>query len=347
MRDATDYYNLLSDTLKNGSNQIKYLYNKIENAKSEGKYINVRTGGLIQEKDSYNNNYFFNYNEDFPLCYNFSCCGLARRKVIKKMMDFYLSCLKEFDISQDEELMKEKIKNEIEMAKNDYEYLNKNNNGYDDLKLFKTIPHPGEEKDSEPSINSSSFINDDSLEEDDNSFIDDKSLSEEKEKEKKHRLRKNGKNVVNEYKKELDDLLEENYDGEEDLNQEENENSEEDNGENNEESEEENLLNINTKVSSSKKKKKLCKSKLLNKKTKRNIIDDSDEEEEKDSNSKKEEIKEEDVKNILKKYNDIVKEKEENKKEKKYENLADKEYFNNLKENLKLKQGTLDAFLSL
>ena len=56
------------------------------------------------------NNYFFNYNEDFPLCYNFSCCGLARRKVIKKMMDFYLSCLKEFDISQDEELMKEKIK---------------------------------------------------------------------------------------------------------------------------------------------------------------------------------------------------------------------------------------------
>ena len=339
MRDATDYYNLLSDTLKNGSSQIKYLYDKIENAKSEGKYINIRTGYLIQEKDYYNKDYFFNYDQDFPLCYSFSCCGLARKRVIKKMMDFYLSCLREYDVSHDEDLMKEKIKNELELAKNDYEYLNKNNNGYDDLKLFKTIHHENEEPDNEPSVNSSSFINDESSEEvNNNSFIDDKSISEEKEKEKKHRLRKNGKNVVNEYKKELDDLLEENYDGEEDLNQEENEESEEDNGENNEESEEENLLNINTKVSSSKKKKKLCKSKLLNKKTKRNIIDDSEEEEEEDSNSKKEEIKEEDVKNILKKYNDIVKEKEENKKEKKYENLADKVYFSNLKEYLKLKQ---------
>ena len=45
-----------------------------------------------------------------------------------------------------------------------------------------------------------------------------KEVKEDK-KEEKHRLRKNGKNVVNEYKKELDDLLEENYDGEEDLNQ--------------------------------------------------------------------------------------------------------------------------------
>ena len=44
MRDATDYYNLLSDSLKNGVNQIKYIYDKIENAKYEGKYINIRTG---------------------------------------------------------------------------------------------------------------------------------------------------------------------------------------------------------------------------------------------------------------------------------------------------------------
>ena len=103
MRDATDYYNLLSDTLKNGSSQIKYLYDKIENAKLEGKYINIRTGYLIQEKDYYNKDYFFNYDQDFPLCYSFSCCGLARKRVIKKMMDFYLSCLREFDVSHDED----------------------------------------------------------------------------------------------------------------------------------------------------------------------------------------------------------------------------------------------------
>ena len=145
MRDATDYYNLLSDTLKNGANQIKYLYEKIENAKSEGKYINIRTGYLIQLKDYNDKDYFFNYDEDFPLCYNFSCCGLARKKVIKKMMDFYLSCLKEFDNSHDEDLMKEKIMNELELAKNDYEYLNKNNNGNDNLSFFINNKHLGEE----------------------------------------------------------------------------------------------------------------------------------------------------------------------------------------------------------
>ena len=337
MRDATDYYNLLSDTLKNGLNQIKYLYDKVENAKLEGKYINIRTGCLIQEKDSFNNNYFFNYDQDFPLCYYFSYCGLARKRVIKKMMDFYLSCLKEYDISQDEESMKEKIKNELESAKTDYEYLNKKNKGYDDLKLYKSIPQQGEESDNEASINSSSFINDESIEEDENSFIDNKSIKEEKEKKKKSRLMKNGKKVVNEYKKELDDLLEDNYDGEEELNNEENENyDEEENGEISDE-ENENSDN-NNKINNSKKKKQLYKSKFLNKKTKRNVISDSEEED-------KEIINEEEIQNFFKKYDDKKEKDDELEKKEKKENSINKEYLDNLKENMNLKQSTLDAFL--
>ena len=334
MRDATDYYNLLSDTLKNGANQIKYLYEKIENAKSEGKYINIRTGYLIQLKDYNDKDYFFNYDEDFPLCYNFSCCGLARKKVIKKMMDFYLSCLKEFDNSHDEDLMKEKIMNELEMAKNDYEYLNKNNNGNDDLKLFRTNKHPGEESDNEPSINTSSFINDESLDEEEenkNSFIDDESISEKKEKKRKCKLIKNGKKVINEYKEELNDLLEENYDGEEELNQEDDEDNEEyqEISDNEEESEKNKDKEINLK--------KIKKEKLLNKKIKRNIINDSDEDE--NDLNKKEKI-EEDIQNLFKKY-------ENSKDENKEQNLADKEYINQLKENMSLKQKTLDDFLKL
>ena len=343
MRDATDYYNLLSDTLKNGLNQVKYLYGKVENAKLEGKYINIRTGCLIQEKDSFNNNYFFNYDQDFPLCYYFSYCGLARKRVIKKIMDFYLSCLKEYDISQDEESMKEKIRNELELAKNDYEYLNKNNKGYNDLKLYKTIPQQGEsESDNEVYVNSSSFINDESVEDEDensNSFIDNKSIEEEKEKKKKCRLMKNGKKVVNEYKKELDDLLEEdNYEGEDDLNNEENEEEEDDNDNVNEEDNEENNENNvnNSNINSSKKKKKLYKSKLLNRKKKRNVISDSDEE---DSH---EEINEEEIQNFFKKYEDKEEKDEELEKKK---NSINKEYLDNLKENMNLRQSTLDAFL--
>ena len=343
MRDATDYYNLLSDTLKNGSSQIKYLYDKIENAKSEGKYINIRTGYLIQEKDYYNKDYFFNYDQDFPLCYSFSCCGLARKRVIKKMMDFYLSCLREYDVSHDEDLMKEKIKNELELAKNDYEYLNKNNNGYDDLKLFRTIPHENEEPDNEPSVNSSSFINDESSEEENNnSFIDDKSISEEneeKEKKKKCKLIKNGKKVINKYKEELNDLLEENYDGEDELYQKENEDSENDE-DNNEIEDEENYSFINDKSNEFKKEKNLNKTKLLTKKTKRNVISDSEEDDLNILDAKK---NEEDIQDLLKKYDNPE---NENKEEKK-ENLADKEYINQLKENLNLKQKTLDAFLKI
>ena len=328
MRDATDYYNLLSDTLKNGAGQIKYLYDKIENAKLEGKYINIRTGYLIQIKDYNNKDYFFNYDEDFPLCYNFSCCGLARKKVIKRMMDFYLSCLKEYDNSHDEDLMKEKIIQELELAKSDYEYLNKNNKGYDDLKLFETKKNEKEESESDNEhsvLNTSSFINDESEEEDENSFIDDESIkSEKKEKKKKCKLIKNGKKVINEYREELNDLLEENYDGEEELNQEESENDEE-----------------NQEISDNDKEEENEKNKLLNKKIKRNII--NDDEDEVESNKKKEKI-DEDIQNLFKKYdNNNANSNDENK----VQNLADKEYINQLKENLTLKQKTLDDFLKL
>ena len=144
MRDATDYYNLLIDTLKNGRNQIKYIYDKIDNAIEKGKYINIRTGCLIKEKDCKDYNYFFNDDVDYPQFYKFPCCGLARDRVIKKIMNFYIGCLREYHITKDEEQMKIYIDNEIESAKKNYEYLNKNNNGFDDLKLFNIHPHENE-----------------------------------------------------------------------------------------------------------------------------------------------------------------------------------------------------------
>ena len=173
MRDSTDYYNLLIDTLKNGRNQIKYLYDKIDDAIQKGKYVNIRTGCLIKEKDSHDYNYYFNDDCNYPLCYNFSCCGLARERVIKRIINFYVRCLKEYERTKDEEKMKELIDNEVESAKKNYEYLNKNNNGYDDLKLFNIPPHKGEAKEEEPSYNTSSFINDDNSENENDSFIDD------------------------------------------------------------------------------------------------------------------------------------------------------------------------------
>ena len=403
MRDATDYYNLLSDTLKNGHNQIKYLYDKIDYAIQERKYLNIRTGCLIKKK-LHNNNYYFNYDKDFPLCYNFSCCGLARRRVIKKILDFYLSCLKIFDKNKDENIMKKLIKKEIENAKKNYMDLNKNNKGFDDLKLFNIPPHKNEPQEVEDSYNSSSFINDNSNSNNENdSFINDGELEEEEEiieekegeegekgenanegeenedeqnennegneceegdnendkengseenrneenkrKKKKNKLMKNGKRVINEYKNELDDLLEENYDGEYDLINEENEENED----------EDNYLDLelDTKYSSLKKKK--LNKHYLNKKSKRSIINDSEEENEKDEKKEKEEDKKnnceeedvvEEIKNLLKKEEEDEEKKESNNKINN-KDIINKEYYKGLKENISLKQRTLDSFLKI
>ena len=368
MRDATDYYNLLNDTLKNGRNQIKYIYDKLDNAIEKDKFINIRTGCLIKEKDCNNYNYYFHYDNEYPLCYKFPCCGLARDRVIKKIIDFYIRCLKEYHRTKDEEKMKLLIDDEIESAKKNYEHLNKNNHGFDDLKLFNIPPHNNEPQENEESFNSSSFINDNNSNNQNNSFINDNEIEENenedneensglegKNRKKKGTLIKNGKKVVNIYKKELDDLLEENYDGEEDLKKEENEESE-----NNFD------LDLGTKYSSSKKK-KLCKNNLLNKKLKRNIINDSDEEneheneeeKEKDENNNDENISEkqnqnlsQEIKNLIKKdeeedqYNNEIINNKEIKSKKKKEPI-NYEYYKGLKENFKLKQGTLDAFLNI
>ena len=352
MRDATDYYNLFRDTLKYGRNQIQHIYSKIGQAVEKGKYVNIRTGYLIKEKDCNDYNYYFNDDTEYPLCYYFSCCGLARERVIKKILDFYVICLREYDRTKDDEKMKELIDNEINSAKQNYENLNKNNKGNDDLKLFNIPPHLNEPKETENSVNSSSFINDNSSSScnENNSFIDDNEInednkenednSEEKHKNKKAKLVKNGKNVVNKYKQELDDLLEDNYDGEDDLI--------------NEGNDEDIDLDLETKGSSLKKK-KLCKTKLLNRKTKRNVVNDSDEEKEEEEKPEKEIEQnnyndnennlEKEIKNLIKK--DEENEEESDIKNKKKKEAITEEYYKDQKEKLRLKQGNLDAFLNI
>ena len=400
MRDATDYYNLLTDTLKNGRNQIKYIYEKIEKAIEKGKYINIRTGGLMKEKDCRNNNYYFLDDCEYPLCYHFSCRGLARNRVIKRIMNFYLCCLREYHRTRDEEKMKQLIEEELELARNNYEHLNKNNNGYDDLKLFNIPPHRGEPKEVEDSVNSSSFINDENSNEE-NSFINDGEIEEENEEKffdeendsnenneeieenkeiqdnskvneeekennkvikdskdeennpdindkedkkeekinkKKIKLVKNGKNVVNKYMQELENL-EENYDGEKDLEY--------------EDYDLELNLDLDTKYDLFKNK-KLCKTNLLKKKTKRNIISDSeDDQEDKEEKRQKNNSQEKKI-SLEMKY--LLKKEEEsdnmncgdNKIErKKMKDSNNDEYYKGLKENIFLRQGNLDAFLGL
>ena len=284
MEKARVYKNFLEDSFRYGYHQIKTIYDKIDKAILEKKYINIRTGYLMKEKDPIDINYYF-YKEDpmFPLCYHFDkCCSPDTIDSTERLIYFYIYCLEKFHSEHDEEQIKIIVKNEKESAKKDYY----------DLKLVNQSLHRGEQPEYEESYNnSSSFINDNNKEnenkENENEDEDGNQEQEDQKEEdgsdikkkRKGKLMKNGKKVFNEYKKELDGL-EDNYDGEDELNNQE---------------EEEDDLSLNIKNNSFKKE-KLSK-KYLNKKVKRNIINDSEEEEENERDRKKGDEKEQNKEN--------------------------------------------------
>ena len=321
MRDATDYYNLFPATLKNGNKQIIYLYNKRYDALEKGKYINVSTGCLITRNSPFykSKDFYFYDDDEFPLCYKFSCRGLARLSVIRKILKFYADGLREYERTKDEEKMKELVDNEVEAAKRNYEYLNKKNNGYDDLQLFNIPPHINEPEEEEDSVNSSSLKDNNNSYNNNNSFINDGEIEEEEEGEEEEEYNDNDNDNNNDNENDNENGNdneeedgEENKDENDETNKKEEENNKkrkgklliknfnknrkelddlkenndgEDDLNKNEEEENENDSDI---IKISFKKKKLCKSKFLNKKIKRNIITDSD-----DENNEKEEEKEE------------------------------------------------------
>ena len=373
MRDATDYYNLFPATLKNGNNQIIYLYNKRFDALEKGKYINVSTGCLITRNSPFykSKDFYFYDDDEFPLCYKFSCRGLARLNVIRKILKFYADGLREYERTKDEEKMKELVDNEVENAKRNYEYLNKKNKGYDDLKLFNIPPHASEPQEEEDSVNSSSLKDNNNSYNDNNSFINDGEIEEEEEGEEEDEYIDN----ENEEEVEHNDNNNEEEDGDGDKNKNENDEDNKKEEENNKKRkgklliknfnkyrkeldvlkeenrdeefdlEEENENENSDIIKTSLKKKKLCKSRFLNRKIKRNIITDSDEENEENNENEdekivekeeeKEEKEEKEKKNIEKKFDDKIEETSEIKNilKIKEEEVKYNGIFNNIKNN--------------
>ena len=336
MRNATDYYNLLTDTLRKNYHQVKFIYDRVDKARSEGKYINIRTGFIMDPKNYKNYNCFYRNRDIFPLCYNMSCCGCAGKEVLNKIFDFYQNCLLIYQQTKDENRIKNIVENEVYNAKISYKYLNKQNNGKNDFKLINVSPLLNETKENENSYNQSSysennesdsmknFIDDREIEEESEEVVD---LNEEEEEEeenledelitlkddedenedetrntkKKKKLRKKNK-----YKEEFEDLLDDSY-----IVESENFNKKEEKSEN-----------------------------LLCQKRKNGIINDDESEREGIGKLILKNLKEE--KEEKKNDNNEIKNNEKNKNK-----IKNKKYFRENKENINLKQKTLDAFLRI
>ena len=135
MRNATDYYNLLSDTLRSGYHQIEKIYKKIPDAKKENRYINIRTGYLMNKRDFRNNNYRFVPRIKYPICYNMQYCGCADFFVIDKILWKYSNWLDIYSTSKDTNYIKYLVEKEKNDAKN--EKIRQEKNGEDDFILFQ------------------------------------------------------------------------------------------------------------------------------------------------------------------------------------------------------------------
>ena len=257
MRNATDYYNLLNDTLRDGYHQIKKIYNKIPEAKKNNRYINIRTGYLMNKRDFRNNNYRFNPRIKYPLCYNMQYCGCADFSVIDKILWKYSNWLDIYSQTCDINEIKKLVEKEINYAKK--EYVEQNKNGENDFILFDRNNNTDTQKESESeneSENSNDEISDNkSL----GSFIVSDNEIEEKENEEEYEI-----------------VSEENYNNNIDNNNyEENESYE--NSDDDYISDNDNYLNDNTLYSSGKKK-KLLKKKRCRKKSFSDLSNDSKQE---------------------------------------------------------------------
>ena len=214
MRDSTDYYNLLTDTLRSGHHQISKIYHKIPEARREGKYINIRTGYLMGKKSIKDKNYKFYHNFEFPLCYNLTNCGFAKNEIIQKIFKQYEIWLKLYEKKpNDDDYLKYIVDKEINKAKNNFEMLNHKNYGKNDFILFNKY---NEEEEEEEESEENEKINEEGKEEDyeENSFI------EKDEKEKKNKKLKKGVKLEEEIEEDqiqLSDDLENNNEEEEQI----------------------------------------------------------------------------------------------------------------------------------
>ena len=231
MRNATDYYNLLSDTLRSGYHQIEKIYNKIPDAKKENRYINIRTGYLMNKRDFRNNNYRFVPRIKYPICYNMQYCGCADFFVIDKILWKYSNWLDIYSTSKDTNYIKYLVEKEKNDAKN--EKIRQEKNGEDDFILFQRN-HSDSESESyyykKNKNDNSSFINsldsfivsDEEIEDEENEKEDDEieiisdNENEDNKIKKNDNLNKNNNNKNNiliidddeedELEKELDNL---------------------------------------------------------------------------------------------------------------------------------------------
>ena len=146
MKNSSDYFNLLTDTLRNGYHQIISIYNKLQEARNKSKFINIRTTYLMQKENKDKTNYFFPIKNKYPLCYCMSCRGGANVEVILKLFEFYNKCLDNYGLYGDAGKIKGLVNDEIERAKSEYQYNFVEGNGKDDLALFKEKRHENEPK---------------------------------------------------------------------------------------------------------------------------------------------------------------------------------------------------------
>jgi hypothetical protein len=118
----SEYYNLLSITLRNGYNHIVKIYKSIPIAKKKGKWINILTGYYIKSntQNHIKNQQIkvFSDNPNFPIVFIFNEKGSCYKTIAQDIITTYVKWLKEFDEHQNYEQLVNTIELELQKARN-------------------------------------------------------------------------------------------------------------------------------------------------------------------------------------------------------------------------------------
>lgn len=119
MSEDIDYFNLLADTLRSSYLQVEKIYNtidKIRNFPGQFSFVNIRTGYRMKYhfKDS---RYFYNNNDNYPLCYNFESYAGASMFTIRRLIHTYEKWLEEYERHKDISIIKKLVEEELKEAR--------------------------------------------------------------------------------------------------------------------------------------------------------------------------------------------------------------------------------------
>lgn len=120
----SDYYNLLTDTLRSGHLQVEKIYNRLNSIYNDkDRCVNIRTGYPMKIRD-FDTDYVYPSDWRYKICFHFDKVGRDFDvSVYERLLKKYEDWLDDYSFNKDNEKIKLLIETEKEIAKSEPDYI--------------------------------------------------------------------------------------------------------------------------------------------------------------------------------------------------------------------------------